>query len=322
MRKSGLELKVGVFVLVCLFLAALLMLQFGKGTTFFRPTYQILLNAKNVGGLKARASVLVAGVQVGTVTKNQLSEDGKSVTITLKIFGEFKIYPDARFVIEQSGFLGDQYVAVYPTANEGEPMHEGSLATAREPFNLQEAAQSAKGFIDGVNATARKLDAAVDDIRRLVLNETTLSNLAVSVTNLRQVTEEARATVTEVRQLVASNATPASLAVSNLVAFSERLDRIGDSAQAIVNSNKPTIAMILGNIQASSESLTNIIGNINAGHGLVGKLLSDEELGTNFAATVSSLSQTSSNLNQLGLWRLFFPKHPAKPAPAKPNPKP
>ena len=45
-------------------LLAALLLQFSKGTTFLRPTKTILLRAKNVVGLKMRASVLMAGVQI------------------------------------------------------------------------------------------------------------------------------------------------------------------------------------------------------------------------------------------------------------------
>ena len=42
---------------------------------------------------------------------------GTNVTVTLQIYKDYPIYHDARFVIEQSGFLGDQYVSVVPTAN-------------------------------------------------------------------------------------------------------------------------------------------------------------------------------------------------------------
>ena len=51
----------GMLFFVGLVLLAALLLQFSKGTTFFRPTYTIYLRAANVGGLKMRASVLMAG---------------------------------------------------------------------------------------------------------------------------------------------------------------------------------------------------------------------------------------------------------------------
>src|SRR5271155_198673 len=118
MDKSRLELKVGLFVLIGLALLAVLAIQFSKGTSIFRGTYELRLHAVNVGGLKERAGVLLAGVQVGTVSHIQLAEDTKSVVIILLIYKDFKIYGDARFVIEQSGFLGDQFVSVIPTENK------------------------------------------------------------------------------------------------------------------------------------------------------------------------------------------------------------
>src|SRR5580698_8078429 len=52
--------------------AAGAVLQFSKGTTLFRRTYAIILNTSNVGGLRPRASVLLSGVQVGTVSDIKL----------------------------------------------------------------------------------------------------------------------------------------------------------------------------------------------------------------------------------------------------------
>ncbi len=69
MNKSRLEWKVGLFVFVGLVLIALLLLQFSKGLTMFQPTYRILLQATDVGGLKRGAGVLMSGVQVGTVSE-------------------------------------------------------------------------------------------------------------------------------------------------------------------------------------------------------------------------------------------------------------
>ena len=118
MEQKRLETKVGLFVFIGLALLAVLLIQFSKGTSLFHGTYELRLHASNVGGLQQRAKVLLAGVQVGSVSDIQLADDTKSVTILLKIYKNFKIYSDARFVIEQSGFLGDQYVAIIPTANQ------------------------------------------------------------------------------------------------------------------------------------------------------------------------------------------------------------
>ena len=75
MNRSRLELKVGLFVLICLGLLVGLLLQFSKGTTLFRHTYTIILNTSNVGGLRPRAGVLLSGVQVGTVSDITLAAE-------------------------------------------------------------------------------------------------------------------------------------------------------------------------------------------------------------------------------------------------------
>ena len=51
---------------------AVLLLQFSKGNTLFRQTYTVILDASNVGGLRNKASVLMSGVQVGTVSAIKL----------------------------------------------------------------------------------------------------------------------------------------------------------------------------------------------------------------------------------------------------------
>ncbi|MGH7950951.1 MAG: MlaD family protein, partial [Limisphaerales bacterium] len=68
MDKSRLEIKVGLFVLIGLALLAVLLIQFSKGTSIFRSTYTLRLHTSNVSGLKPRAGVLLAGVQVGSVS--------------------------------------------------------------------------------------------------------------------------------------------------------------------------------------------------------------------------------------------------------------
>src|SRR5690349_13865921 len=191
MSKSRLEWRVGLFVLIGLTLLAGLLVEFSKGVTFFRPTYVIYLEASNVGGLKPSASVLMSGVQVGTVSDIQLAPDGKSVTITLRLYKQYEIHKDAEFIIDQSGFLGDQFVAIQPTENKKEPFHDQDHAEAQAPFNLQEFTRSATGFILRIDETVKKLDDALSNVTRLALNPETLTNLSMAVSNLRAFSERA-----------------------------------------------------------------------------------------------------------------------------------
>ncbi len=323
MDKSRLETKVGLFVLVGLVLLAVLLIQFSKGTSIFRGTYELRLHASNVGGLKQRAGVLLSGVQVGGVSDIQLAEDGKSVTILLKIYKSCKIYHDARFVIEQSGFLGDQYVSVIPTSNAPPVLQDGADVECQEPFNLLEVARSASGFIQRIDETAKKLDASVTDLRRVVLNEQTLTNFTMVVNNMRSFSEQALGTVSDVDALIATNSPQVNLAVSNAVFLSQDLIRLADSAQGVVTTNGPEITAAIKNIESSTEVLKKLADDLQSGKGFAGTALQNEPLSTNVQAIAYNLAIASSNLNQLGLWHFLWhhePVHTNAPLPTSVSP--
>jgi phospholipid/cholesterol/gamma-HCH transport system substrate-binding protein len=317
MSQSRLQLKVGAFVFFCLILVAVLLVQFSKGTTFFRQTYTVILKTANVGGLRPRASVLMSGVQVGTISEIQLSPQGTNVSILLKIYNQYVIRNDARFVIEQSGFLGDQYVAIYPDKSQGMPLTNLAEMPAQEPFNLQEVARSASGFIKHIDDTASNLNAAIIDVRREVLNERTLTNLAFTIDTLEHVSVSAGTVVDNLNSLIISNGVPAGTAVSNLLIFSQQMNTFAQSAQGILDTNRPQINAAVSNLHNSTVMLTNLLAEVRDGKGLVGTLLRNEDLANNVSALASNLALASANLNRLGLWHFlwYHPKPTATNAP-------
>lgn len=321
MEKSRLQIKVGLFVLIGLVLLAILVIQFSKSASLFRGTYTLRLHAVKVGGLKEQASVQLAGVQVGNVSHIQLADDGKSVTILLKIYDEYKIYSDALFVIEQSGFLGDQYVSIVPTQNQGTVLTNNASVPCQEPFNLQEVARSASGFIQRIDETAKKLDASVTDLRRVVLNEQTLTNFANAIDNVHTVTEQAVGTLNDVNALIATNGTQIGQAVSNLVVFSEQLNQLASNADNILTTNGAEITTVVKNIESSTEVLKSLMSDIQSGKGLAGTVLQNQQLATNVQNIADNLAITTSNLNRHGLWGILWSHKPAKDDPPPQNPR-
>jgi phospholipid/cholesterol/gamma-HCH transport system substrate-binding protein len=322
MTKSRLEWKVGLFMFISLVVLAALLLEFSKGINIFRPTKIILLRAPNVGGLKIRAQVLMAGVQVGSVSDIRLGPQGTNVTIWLKIYSQYEVHKDARFALETSGFLGDQYVAIIPTKNQGYVFQDQDVAEAEAPFNIQEVARSAGSFLRRIEETADRLNNAIADIRRLALNDQTLTNLSIAVRNLRTVSEHAITTVDDLNSLVTSNAPALSVSGSNLVFFSEQLTNFGGDLTQLVATNTPTLHAAVKNIESSTIMLKDLLADVQAGKGLAGNLLQNPELATNVSLIVSNLSITSSNLNRLGLWGILWQHKPPKKAASEIHPHP
>ena len=306
MEKTRLEIKVGLFVAVCLVVLAAMMVQFNKGASLLNDTYILKLKTANVGGLKKEAEVLLAGVKVGSVKEIQLADDGRTVTVFLKIKKKSPIYGDARFVIEQAGFLGDQYVSVLPTENKKPPFADGTDVNCQEPFDLQEVARGAAGFIKRMDETAQKLDASVTDLRAQVLNAETLSSFGVALTNMRSFTVQAMGAVGQINTLLTTNGQQVSIAVSNLVTFSSQLTQLGDSAKGILATNSMNITEATRNIDDMTVTWKQISTDVQNGKGLAGTVLQNQELATNVQNIAANLAITTSNLNRAGLWGIMW----------------
>jgi phospholipid/cholesterol/gamma-HCH transport system substrate-binding protein len=308
MSRKQLEWKVGLFVVACLVLLGLLVLNFSKGLTLFTSTYTLRLKTSNVGGIKREAAVLVAGVSVGNVVGAELSPDGRTVTVLLKILSRYKIHGDAVFTIDSMGFLGDQYVAILAGKNEAPVLKDGDEVICREPFNLQEVARSALGFIQRIDETVKKLDSALARVDQHVLSERTLTNFAVAVSNFRLLSARTLATLDTIDGVVSSNTFPVSTTASNLAVFSLQLNDLAADLKEVLKTNKSDFAAAVKNIESSSEMMNSLLSELQAGKGLAGNLLKNEQLSASVSQLVSNLTVLSSNLNRHGL--LWKPRRP------------
>lgn len=311
MSSARQEWKVGLFVLLGLTLLGILMVQFSKSWTGFKPTYELKLKAFNVGGLKPQSSVLMAGIVVGQVLSTDLSPDGKSVMIRVRIFKRYGIHRDARILIEQSGFLGDQFVSIDPQKNQGSLLKDGDEVICQEPFNLQEAARSAIGLIHRLDGTVQTINATVERVDRLLLSENTLTNAQHTLDNLQAVSTQAKLTLTDLDELIRSNRAGIVVTVTNLAQFSERLNQSGAEVQTLLANNRSNITSLIAHTESASSQVDGLFKDLQAGRGLAGSLLKNEPLDGEFKQLVNQLTLLSSNLNKFGL---FY-----KPKPVRTN---
>ena len=320
--KTKTEWKVGLFLTISLVVTAALVINFSKGTIPLTKIYTIHLTTKNVDGLVRNAVVMMAGVPVGRISAIHLNTDTYIVTLDAKIKAEYQIRADAKFFIETAGFLGDKYIGVIPGDNKLPPLENGAEVICQESFDLVRAARSATDLMDELKTVASQITNIVNRIDSKLLDEQTLTNLADGLSNLREISEEASATITAVNQLILTNTPPINAAIENVVTFSDQLKNAGGDLQNLINTNSVVIDESLANIKKTTESLHNLVAAAEQGKGLAGKLFSDEELASNFSMLSSNLVEVSTKLNRSGLWGILWKNKEKKPdddTPSKPN---
>lgn len=313
MEPKSLANKVGLFVLAGLVIIAALILNFSKGASFWKKGRNIIVTSGNVGGLRAGAVVTMSGVQVGLVEDVLLSEDGRSVRIVCRIESPVAIHGDARFDIEQSGFLGDQYIAIIPTLNAAPPLADGAVVKAADPFNLQEAARGMMGLMSKLEATVSRVDSAVDRVDRILLAEAALRDLTNTIANLRKTSEKADLTLEEAHLLVRDGRPAVVATLTNVNALTLRMaavaDRIGGlvtNADQVVVENRESVRETLASLRDTAAGLKGISADLQAGRGAVGALLKDPGVQIQVTSAVANLNLVSSNVARHGL--LWSPK--------------
>lgn len=110
------EIAAGVFLL--LGIAALIFLAVeatDSGAVKSGETYEISAYFTNVGGLKPKAPVAMAGVTIGRVASIDLDNESLEARVVMNIRSEFDDLPsDTSASVLTAGILGDQYVGLEP----------------------------------------------------------------------------------------------------------------------------------------------------------------------------------------------------------------
>ena len=118
------NMLVGLFVLLGLLALLFLSLKVSNLTTMGSgPTYTVLANFDDIGGLKPRAAVRSAGVVVGRVGQIGFDDQRYQAVVTLELNQGVKFPKDSSAQILTAGLLGEKYIGILPGA-ESEPLKD------------------------------------------------------------------------------------------------------------------------------------------------------------------------------------------------------
>ena len=119
-NSRALEIVVGLFV--ALGLAALFMLAMKVSnltTVAGGDGYNVTARFENIGGLKVRSPVSVAGVRVGRVSEVNFDNNTFEAVVTMNIGKAYNTLPtDTSASIFTAGLLGEQYISLEPGGDD------------------------------------------------------------------------------------------------------------------------------------------------------------------------------------------------------------
>lgn len=279
--KENIESKLGLFFALAV-IFALVILEFLGGFSFLHRGYHLHALFKNVQELKAGDYVKMAGVQIGRVESVALSNSYAEVTMNLN--HDAVVKTDSKASISFTGLMAQDFVAIdfgTPTAPRAE---DGAMLESVEQPDLGMLMTKLDAVASGVQNLTRsfsgeKIDNLLGPFTDFLKNNQ--ANLTATISNIKTVTDniaEGRGTV---GQLINTN----TLYVTALSTISNLQGTAGEIDSALTTGRQ-----VLSNAN-------DVVMDVKAGKGTLGKLLTDDTLYRETTATMTNMHEIMLKVN-------------------------
>lgn len=308
------EILVGLFLFVGLILLGGVILQFGSVRESFRDTYILRVAFPNASGIREGSPVYLGGSKVGKVFKHpQLNDTFTGVVMNLEIYDDIDIPADATFAIGSAGLMGDALIEIKPS---------GKQTASFLPHDYKKVIEGTTGGLTDLQETAkqvgRKVDVVLDDVRTAMVdikemlgrvNKEALSK--ETVTHFKESMEHLNKTMKRVDEKVLDDENTQNLktaiadikeAAAGFKASSKNVanqtERLGpmfdklDPAFEKANSVMTTADTSLKSIRSAADTLAGSAKTLTSGKGLLGSLLNDAELKTDFKDLIGNMKRS------------------------------
>ncbi len=293
------DLRVGLFVLVGLFLLAVGVL-YVTGTTVLGERYTLRTYMESVEGVARGAPVRLDGIDIGNVEEIRVvpdaKEPGRNIELRMRVNKDYQemIRTDSIARLTTEGLLGNRYVSI-SRGFTGVPVQEGGEVPGLDVAPIDTVFDQTIQVAERVNAILRDLQQGKGTVGRLLTDESLF-------VDLRNTVDQASKLVAEVREGRGS--------VGKLFASEELYNKVDSTLTranniiAAVERGEGTLGKIIydpafyDNARLFLERGNGLLDSIQQGRGTLGKLVVEDTLYNNLNSAVANVESATSKLNR------------------------
>lgn len=297
-KSTSQKIKVGIFVVVGTVLLIAALYSIGKRQHIFSRNIELYATFGNVNGLILGNNVRYSGINVGTVSRIEMIDEG---TITIQMMVEEKtarfIKKDAIASIGSDGLVGSMVVNIIPGKTKG-----ASVVAAGDTIQSYSkiGADDMLSTLNTTNENAALLTADLLKITNKILEGKGTLGALVTDTVLAQ---DLRQTVVELKKTAEGTST----SVSRIHALIAKVN-YDESAAAVLLSDTISanqIRSVFAKLEKSSEDINDItntldtyLTEIKSGKGTLNYITQDEVLVKNIDSTIVNIKEATEKLNE------------------------
>lgn len=267
--------------------------------SFNKASLKFTVMFDNVQGLNDGDKVNMLGKRIGKVSSAKIIGNRIAVEVSINQNFSFNIPIDSRIEVKSDGLMGAKFVSIEPGLNTNKSIQDGEIVEGTRELDFTEITPGIMPITQDLAVFSRRLKALLgenqkDDIRNTLSNVQSLTNELDSILQdiHSLIGDEDRRNIEE----FFSNLNSASKNINNL--SSNKVVKIFDDIDEITSQNKDDIKNILANLSSSSKSLKNILDEIDAGKGSIGKMVKSEGLFDNLNGFVTDLRNVVKDFNE------------------------
>jgi phospholipid/cholesterol/gamma-HCH transport system substrate-binding protein len=137
MKKSSVEMAVGLFVIIGIICVSYLTIHLGDFELFSDEYYSLYARFQSVSGLKKGAMVELAGVEIGDVDAIELDPVRQVAIVKLKISNDITLTEDVIASIKTSGLIGDKFIELSPGGADKILKHNDMITETESPIDIE-----------------------------------------------------------------------------------------------------------------------------------------------------------------------------------------
>jgi phospholipid/cholesterol/gamma-HCH transport system substrate-binding protein len=306
---TRLYVRVGVFLAIGIFVAALAIFAIGKQSGMFASKIKLYAYFSDVSGLVEGAPVLLAGLDVGAVNKIEFSKtpERAEARVTLTIGSKFapRVRRDSTVKIDSQGLLGDKVLNISLGSAQSPEVRDGDTMPTRYAPSLENLTTKLDEAISSVTEVTQTANEALKQLT----TEQARADFARIMHSTAAILEEVERGNGFVHrafydpkygQEIDAILTGTHAALGRLTGAIERADR---TLAEVESGNGIAHEFIYGEtgrdtmvgLRDAAAGLAAITGEVRDGKGLAHNLIYDAESGRGIA----ELNQAAARLNRV-----------------------
>jgi phospholipid/cholesterol/gamma-HCH transport system substrate-binding protein len=296
-KSSSQQIKLGLFVVVGAILLIAALYFIGNRQHLFTKNIQLYAEFENVNGLQLGNNVRYSGINVGTVSKIEMTDSAK-IVVQMMIEEETGKYirKDAIATIASDGLVGSMVVNILPGKLSLPKVISGDTITSYSRIGadqmlstLSVTNENAALLTSDLLKITNKILEGQGVLGLLITDSTLTRDIQQTIVNLRESTKGTKNTIYQLNKLISQvnlKNTPAGILLTDTISGNQ-------------------LSAVLANLEKSSEDINQVTANIEElvenfkeGEGAINYLTEDKSLVKEIDTTMSNIKEASYKLNE------------------------